>query len=102
MAIQNVIGDSFRGATWVSIHNGGGVGWGEVINGGFGMLIDGSIESESKIESMLFWDVNNGVARRNWARNQGAIDQIKRAMEKNPELKVTLPNLVEDKLLETL
>ena len=102
MAIQNVIGDSFRGATWVSIHNGGGVGWGEVINGGFGMLIDGSKESENKIKSMLFWDVNNGIARRNWARNQGATDQIKRAMEKNPELKVTLPNLVEDKLLENL
>tara|TARA_S200000501_G_scaffold120938_1_gene113778 strand:- start:7558 stop:9540 length:1983 start_codon:yes stop_codon:yes gene_type:complete len=102
MAIQNVIGDSFRGATWVSIHNGGGVGWGEVINGGFGMLIDGSEKSEKRIESMLFWDVNNGIARRNWARNQGAIDQISRAMEKNSKLKVTLPNLVDDKLLENL
>ena len=102
MAIQNVIGDSFRGATWVSIHNGGGVGWGEVINGGFGMLIDGSEKSEINIESMLFWDVNNGIARRNWARNKGAINQISRAMQKNPKLKVTLPNLVEDKLLENI
>jgi len=102
MAIQNVIGDSFRGATWVSIHNGGGVGWGEVINGGFGMLIDGSERSEINIESMLFWDVNNGIARRNWARNKGAIDQISRAMQKNPKLKVTLPNLVDDKLLENI
>ena len=102
MAIHNVIGDSFRGATWVSIHNGGGVGWGEVINGGFGMLIDGSKTSEKNIESMLFWDVNNGIARRNWARNPGAINQIKRAMKNNPDLKVTLPNLVEDKLLEKL
>ncbi len=100
MAVQNVIGDSFRGATWVSIHNGGGVGWGEVINGGFGMLIDGSEKSEKNIESMLFWDVNNGIARRSWARNKGAIDQIKRAMKKNPQLNVTLPNLVDDKLLE--
>ena len=102
MAIQNVIGDSFRGATWVSIHNGGGVGWGEVINGGFGMLIDGTEKSEKNIESMLFWDVNNGIARRNWARNKGAIDQISRAMEKNPKLNITLPNLVDDNLLENL
>ena len=102
MAIQNVIGDSFRGATWVSIHNGGGVGWGEVINGGFGMLIDGSEKSENNIKSMLFWDVNNGIARRNWARNTGAIDQISRAMKKNPKLKVTLPNLVDDNLLKNL
>ena len=102
MAIQNVIGDSFRGATWVSIHNGGGVGWGEVINGGFGMMIDGSEKSEKNIESMLFWDVNNGIARRNWARNKGAINQIKRAMKKNSKLKVTLPNLVDDKLFENL
>ena len=102
MAIQNVIGDSFRGATWVSIHNGGGVGWGEVINGGFGMLIDGSKKSENNIKSMLFWDVNNGIARRNWARNAGAIDQISRAMKKNPKLKVTLPNLVDDNLLKNL
>ena len=102
MAIQNVIGDSFRGATWVSIHNGGGVGWGEVINGGFGMLVDGTKKSERDIESMLFWDVNNVIARRNWARNQGAIDQISRAMKKNPNLKVTLPNLVDDNLLKNL
>ena len=102
MAIQNVIGDSFRGATWVSIHNGGGVGWGEVINGGFGMLIDGSEKSEKNIKSMLFWDVNNGIARRNWARNTGAIDQISRAMKENPKLKVTLPNLVDDNLLENI
>ncbi len=102
MAIQNVIGDSFRGATWISIHNGGGVGWGEVINGGFGMLIDGSKKSENNIKSMLFWDVNNGIARRNWARNTGAIDQISRAMKKNPKLKVTLPNLVNDNLLKNL
>lgn len=99
MAIQNVIGDSFRGATWVSIHNGGGVGWGEVINGGFGMLIDGSKESAQKINSMLHWDVNNGISRRNWARNEGAIFAIKRAMETQPLLKVTIPNLVEDSLL---
>ena len=102
MAIHNVIGDSFRGATWISIHNGGGVGWGEVINGGFGMLIDGSKESEKNIESMLFWDVNNGIARRNWARNSGAITQIKRAMKKNKMLDVTLPNLVDENLLKDL
>ena len=102
MAIHNVIGDGFRGATWISIHNGGGVGWGEVINGGFGMLIDGSKESEKNIESMLFWDVNNGIARRNWARNPGAITQIKRAMKKNEMLSVTLPNLVDDNLLKDL
>ena len=102
MAIQNVIGDSFRGATWVSIHNGGGVGWGEVINGGFGMYIDGSDQSERNIESMLFWDVNNGVARRNWARNKGAINQIKRAMKRNKLLKVTLPNFVDEKLLKDI
>jgi len=102
MAIQNVIGDSFRGATWVSIHNGGGVGWGEVINGGFGMVLDGSIEAEKRLKSMLFWDVNNGIARRNWARNQGATFAIKRAMEVEPKLKVTLPNLVDDSLLQGL
>ncbi|RPE00089.1 urocanate hydratase [Aureibaculum marinum] len=100
MSIQNVIGDSFRGATWVSIHNGGGVGWGEVINGGFGMVLDGSKESEYRLKSMLFWDVNNGIARRSWARNKEAIFAIKRAMELEPNLKVTLPNLVDDKLLE--
>ena len=99
MAIQNVIGDSFRGATWVSIHNGGGVGWGEVINGGFGMVIEGSKECDKKIESMLHWDVNNGVARRSWARNKGAIFAIKQAMKLNSDLKVTLPNEVDDKYL---
>jgi urocanate hydratase len=99
MAIHNVIGDSFRGATWVSIHNGGGVGWGEVINGGFGMVLDGSEESSRKLNSMLFWDVNNGIARRNWARNEGAIFAIKRAMETQPLLNVTIPNMVDDSLL---
>ncbi|MDP3312957.1 urocanate hydratase [Lutibacter sp.] len=102
MAIQNVIGDSFRGATWVSIHNGGGVGWGEVINGGFGMVLDGSIEAEKRLKSMLFWDVNNGISRRNWARNEGATFAIKRAMEVEPKLKVTIPNLVDDSLLHNL
>ena len=101
MAIQNVIGDSFRGATWVSIHNGGGVGWGEVINGGFGMVLDGSKASERKLKSMLFWDVNNGIARRNWARNNGAIFAIKRAMEEEPNLKVTIPNSVDDTLFNS-
>ena len=100
MAIHNVIGDSFRGATWVSIHNGGGVGWGEVINGGFGMVIDGTEESDRKIKEMLHWDVNNGIARRSWARNQGAIFAIKREMERTPNLKVTLPNLVDESLFE--
>jgi urocanate hydratase len=100
MAIQNVIGDSFRGATWVSIHNGGGVGWGEVINGGFGMLLDGSSETDRRLKMMLHWDVNNGISRRNWARNEGAIFAIKRAMEIEPRLKVTVPNLVDDDLLE--
>lgn len=100
MAIQNVIGDSFRGATWVSIHNGGGVGWGEVINGGFGMVLDGTIEAEKRLKSMLFWDVNNGISRRSWARNEGAVFAIKRAMEQEPNLKVTIPNFVDDKLLE--
>ncbi|WGF92909.1 urocanate hydratase [Aequorivita marisscotiae] len=98
MAIQNVIGDSFRGATWVSIHNGGGVGWGEVINGGFGMVLDGSTDAQRRLENMLFWDVNNGIARRSWARNDEAVFAIKRAMENNPQLKVTLPNFVDDKL----
>jgi urocanate hydratase len=102
MAVQNVIGDSFRGATWVSIHNGGGVGWGEVINGGFGMLLDGSYEAERRLESMLFWDVNNGIARRSWARNEGALFAIKRAMEAEPRLKVTLPNLADEKMIESL
>jgi urocanate hydratase len=99
MAIQNVIGDSFRGATWVSIHNGGGVGWGEVINGGFGMVLDGSEASDRRLKSMLFWDVNNGIARRSWARNEGAIFAIKRAMETQPLLKVTIPNIVDDGLI---
>ena len=100
MAIHNVIGDSFRGATWVSIHNGGGVGWGEVINGGFGMVLDGSLEASKKLKSMLFWDVNNGIARRNWARNEGAILAIKRAMENEPNLKVTIPNNVDHSLFQ--
>jgi urocanate hydratase len=99
MAIQNVIGDSFRGATWVSIHNGGGVGWGEVINGGFGMVLDGTPEASERLQNMLFWDVNNGISRRSWARNEGAIFAIKRAMEHNPNLKITLPNLVDEALL---
>ncbi|WP_294822666.1 urocanate hydratase [uncultured Flavobacterium sp.] len=99
MAIHNVIGDSFRGATWVSIHNGGGVGWGEVINGGFGMVLDGSPDASRRLESMLFWDVNNGIARRSWARNDEAIFAIKRAMDAQPLLKVTLPNKVDDTLL---
>ncbi|WP_054852722.1 urocanate hydratase [Olleya sp. ITB9] len=102
MAIHNVIGDSFRGATWVSIHNGGGVGWGEVINGGFGMVLDGSIEASKRLKQMLFWDVNNGISRRSWARNDEAIFAIKRAMDIEPNLKVTLPNLVDDDLLEQL
>ena len=102
MAIQNVIGDSFRGATWVSIHNGGGVGWGEVINGGFGMLIDGSKAAAKRIKSMLFWDVNNGIARRNWARNDEAVFAIKRAMKNEKKLKVTIPNKVNSSLFENL
>lgn len=100
MAIQNVIGDSFRGATWVSIHNGGGVGWGEVINGGFGMVLDGSEDSDRRLKSMLFWDVNNGISRRSWARNEGAVFAIKRAMETQPLLKVTIPNLVDNDLFK--
>ena len=100
MAVHNVIGDSFRGATWVSIHNGGGVGWGEVINGGFGMVIDGSEESDRHIRQMLLWDVNNGIARRSWARNEGAIAAIRRQMERTPELKVTLPNFADDNLIK--
>lgn len=99
MAVQNFVGDAFRGATWVSLHNGGGVGWGEVMNGGFGMLLDGSEEASRRLESMLFWDVNNGIARRNWARNEGARKAIERAMELQPKLKVTLPNLAEEELL---
>lgn len=102
MAIQNVIGDSFRGATWVSIHNGGGVGWGEVINGGFGMLLDGSSDAERRLKSMLHWDVNNGISRRSWARNEGAIFAIKRAMEMEPNLKITVPELVDEEILSKL
>jgi urocanate hydratase len=102
MAIHNVIGDSFRGATWVSIHNGGGVGWGEVINGGFGMLLDGSADSDRRLRTMLHWDVNNGISRRSWARNEGAVFAIKRAMEAEPRLKVTLPNMADDKIIDAL
>jgi len=102
MAIQNVIGDSFRGATWVSIHNGGGVGWGEVINGGFGMVLDGTSEANKRLQNMLYWDVNNGIARRNWARNENAMFTIKRAMNENPSLNVTLAEIVEDEILEDL
>lgn len=100
MAVQNVIGDSFRGATWVSIHNGGGVGWGEVINGGFGMMIDGGEDSARHIREMLFWDVNNGIARRSWARNEGSIHSIEREMERTPNLKVTMPNFVDDEIID--
>ena len=100
MAVQNVIGDSFRGATWVSLHNGGGVGWGEVINGGFGMVIDGGEDSARHIREMLFWDVNNGIARRSWARNEGSMHSIVREMERTPELKVTMPNLVDDSIID--
>jgi urocanate hydratase len=102
MAIHNVIGDSFRGATWVSIHNGGGVGWGEVMNGGFGMLLDGTPEADARLKKMLFFDVNNGIARRSWARNEGSLFAIKREMKRSPNLKVTIPNLVEDDLLKDL
>ena len=101
MAIQNVIGDSFRGATWVSIHNGGGVGWGEVINGGFGMVVDGSDQADRNIREMLFWDVNNGITRRAWARNQGSIDAIRREMDRTPDLQVTLPNFVDDDIIDS-
>jgi urocanate hydratase len=100
MAVQNVIGDAFRGATWVSLHNGGGVGWGEVINGGFGMVLDGTKEAEQRLQNMLFWDVNNGIARRSWARNEAAMFTIEREMDRFPDLRVTMPNLVEEKILE--
>jgi len=100
MAVQNVIGDAFRGATWVSIHNGGGVGWGEVMNGGFGMVIDGTETSARHIREMLFWDVNNGIARRSWARNQGAMNSALREMERTPGLKITMPNIADDKLIK--
>jgi urocanate hydratase len=102
MAVQNFVGDAFRGATWVSLHNGGGVGWGEVINGGFGLVLDGSEEAENNLRSMLFWDVNNGIARRGWARNEEALFAIKREIERTPQLKVTLPNIVKDDLLNGL
>ncbi|MFT6028165.1 MAG: urocanate hydratase [Bacteroidia bacterium] len=102
MAVQNFVGDAFRGATWISLHNGGGVGWGEVINGGFGMLLDGSEDADRRLKSMLHWDVNNGISRRSWARNEGAISAIKRAMAAEPNLKVTLPNLVDPNLLSQI
>ena len=102
MAVQNCIGDSFRGATWVSIHNGGGVGWGEVINGGFGMVIDGSADSDRRLKNMLLWDVNNGIARRSWARNRGAMFAIEREMTRTPNLEVTMPNIVDDGIIEGL
>ena len=102
MAVHNFVGDSFRGATWVSLHNGGGVGWGEVVNGGFGMVIDGSVVSERNIDSMISWDVNNGIARRSWARNTGATFAITKAMEKDPKLDVTLPQLVDSTILDDL
>ena len=102
MAVHNVIGDGFRGATWVSIHNGGGVGWGEVMNGGFGMVIDGSADSDRHIKEMLLWDVNNGIARRSWARNEGAMNAIRREMERTPGLKVTLPNIADDEMIRNI
>ena len=101
MAVHNVIGDSFRGATWISLHNGGGVGWGEVVNGGFGMVIDGSEEASRRISEMLLWDVNNGIARRSWGRNPGAMDAIRREMDRTPGLRVTLPNLVDDSIINS-
>ena len=100
MAIHNVIGDSFRGATWVSIHNGGGVGWGEVINGGFGMVLDGTSQAESKLRSMLHFDVHNGIARRAWARNEHAITAISRELHRNADIQITLPNDVNSRLLD--
>jgi urocanate hydratase len=102
MAVQNFVGDAFRGATWISLHNGGGVGWGEVINGGFGLVLDGSEDADRRLKQMLFWDVNNGIARRSWARNKEALFAIKREMERTPNLKVTLPNLVDDELLNNI
>merc|ERR1719436_952110 len=102
MAVQNFAGDAFRGATWISLHNGGGVGWGEVMDGGFGMVLDGGDDSDRRLRMMLHWDVNNGIARRNWARNDGATFAIKRAMETEPRLKVTLPEVVDDALLQGL
>jgi urocanate hydratase len=102
MAVQNFVGDSFRGATWVSLHNGGGVGWGEVINGGFGMIIDGSEKSDENIKSMISWDVNNGIARRSWARNKGAKFAINRAMERDSNLEITVSNLVNESILDNM
>ena len=102
MAVHNVLGDSFRGATWVSLHNGGGVGWGEVINGGFGLLLDGSLETDRKIKSMLSYDVNNGIARRSWARNEGAMRTAGKAVMENEDLQITLPFLADDKLIDGL
>ena len=102
MAVQNFVGDAFRGATWVSLHNGGGVGWGEVINGGFGLVLDGSDDAEKKLEQMLFWDVNNGISRRAWARNEEALFAIKREMERTPNLIVTIPNIVNDSDIEAI
>jgi len=102
MAVHNFVGDAFRGATWISLHNGGGVGWGEVINGGFGMVIDGSEQSSANIASMLHWDVNNGIARRSWARNKEAIFAIKKAMEVEPKLKVTLPKVADKAVIEKI
>jgi urocanate hydratase len=102
MAIHNVIGDSFRGASWVSIHNGGGVGWGEVINGGFGMLLDGSPQAEKNLSKMLYFDVNNGIARRAWARNSGALSTALKAVEENPSLKITMPYIADDTLIDNL
>jgi urocanate hydratase len=102
MSVQNFVGDAMRGATWVSLHNGGGVGWGEVSNGGFGMVIDGSEDSERRLQSMLHWDVTNGVARRAWARNDGAIESIKRAMNINEDLRVTIPQVVDAAVLDDI
>jgi urocanate hydratase len=102
MAVQNVIGDAFRGATWVSLHNGGGVGWGEVINGGFGMVLDGAEETMEKLRMMLHWDVNNGIARRSWARSEGALFTLKREMDRTPGLKVTIPYIADDQLINTI
>jgi len=102
MAIHNVIGDAFRGATWVSLHNGGGVGWGEVINGGFGMVLDGSEEAGHNLQMMLYWDVNNGISRRSWARNEHAMFAIEREMQQNHLLKVTMPNIVDDGIIDSL
>jgi len=100
MSVQNVIGDAIRGATWISLHNGGGVGWGEAINGGFGMVLDGSEEAETRLRMMLHWDVNNGIARRSWARNKEALFTLEREMKRTPGLKVTVPYLADDKIID--